>query len=191
MAGNNVIEEKLGLNNFKILNDVELPIHPIMASKLYARIEELCDVSKVQNVLHLNSGVGALSCMLALQARQVYALEESSSFAHNLEFNLKHNNTSNVRVMLGKLYSSLCTLQETSVQVCVAHAPRYGLGDSLVGRLCAFAPSQIIYTSSFTDKMCEDLKLFSNYNYYPVFIEPFDTYPGTANFDVLCYLKRM
>ena len=98
VAGSNVMEEKFGLINAKIAYDVELPVHPIMTSKIYSRVLELCDLTKSESVFHLFSGIGVLSCLLAQKAKHVVALDEKKSYAKNTELNIKSLNIKNLQV---------------------------------------------------------------------------------------------
>lgn len=190
LAGTGIIEEKFVLQNFKLSNEVELPIQPNMTSKVYARVIELCDLTNTQTVLHLYSGMGALSCLLAQNSRKVYALDEKLSYAKNIEMNLKLHGIKNVHVEIGKVAKSLTALSADKCDVAVVNAPRLGVGEEAIEKLVNYSPSHVVYVSSFHDQLFEDLQHFSKHNYIPVFIEPFDTHPGTSYFEVLCYLKK-
>ncbi|MES2613989.1 MAG: 23S rRNA (uracil(1939)-C(5))-methyltransferase RlmD [Bdellovibrionota bacterium] len=192
VAGADIIEEKFGTLNFKLSCDVELPIHPIMTSKVFSRVIELCELTGTQTVLHLYSGMGALSCLLAKQARMVYALDEKNSYVKNTELNLKFHNIKNVHVECGKISKTLPAITP-SLQTCEAiiiTAPRSGIDTSLIETVTKLSPKHIIFVSSFHEHMGSDLKVFAQNNYTPLFVEPFDTHPGTPYFEVLCYLKK-
>jgi 23S rRNA (uracil1939-C5)-methyltransferase len=189
LAGTNIIEEKFGLLKFKLTNEVELPIHPLMTAKIYARVLELCDLTGTQTLLHLYSGMGVLSCLLAQKARLVYALDEKPVYIKNIELNLKLHKINNVQVEVGKIAHTLSSMPLTNCDVAVVSSPRNGCGLEMIKKLAGFSAKNIIYTSSFNEHMIDDLKYFAQNNYRPVFVEPFDTHPGTPYFEVLCYLQ--
>lgn len=189
VAGTNIMEEKFDNLKFKLSGDMELPIHPSMTSKIYARVVELCDLTGLQTLLHVHSGIGALSCLLAKKARFVYALDEKESYAKNLEANLKLHGIKNVHVEIGKINEKLSQLPLASCSAVVVSVPRNGLKDEVIEKLCTYSPQQILFVGSFNEHMVDNLKCFAKNKYRTLFVEPFDTHPGTAYFEVLCYLQ--
>jgi 23S rRNA (uracil1939-C5)-methyltransferase len=190
LAGTTTIEEKFGNLDFKLTNEVELPIHPNMNSKIYARILELADLNGTQTILNLYSGFGALSCLLAQNSRVVYSLDEKQNYAKNTELNLKLHGIKNVRVEVGKINSLLDNLSNTfdKMDVVIVSAPRAGVPTDVIQKIAKFSPKCILFSSSFNDQLIDDLKIFDKIKYRPVFIEPFDTHPATPYFESLTYL---
>ena len=93
---------------------------------------------------------------------------------------------------IGKIHKTLPQLFESHPQfdVAVVNSPRNGLGPQCIEQVSKFSPRSIVHIASFNDHLLDDLKSFAHHQYRAVFVEPFDTHPGTPYFEVLCYLIR-
>ncbi len=194
LVGQDLLEEKYGDLLLKFSAASYMPVNSLLASRIYNRIEELSELTGKETVLDLYSGSGGISLALARASQEVIAIDSSSFCIKDCIRNTKSNEISNVGSYEGKVEDILpVLLQEKRIQkadIVVMNPSRQGCGSVVAEQIKKLEPRTIFYLSSFFDPMFKDLKSFINDGYTPVFFEPYDTLPGTQNYEVLCYLVK-
>jgi 23S rRNA (uracil1939-C5)-methyltransferase len=194
LAGQDLLEEKYGDLLLKFSASSYMPVNSLLASRIYNRIEELSELTGKETVLDLYSGSGGISLTLARASKEVIAIDSSSYCIKDCLRNAKSNEISNIEFYHGKVENILYMLvQEKRIQktdIVVMNPSRQGCGSNVVEQIKRLEPRAIFYLSSFFDPMFKELKSFVHYGYTPIFFEPYDTLPGTQNYEVLCYLVK-
>jgi 23S rRNA (uracil1939-C5)-methyltransferase len=171
-----------------------MPVNPPVTKRMYHRIHEMCDLHGSEVILDLYCGFGALSLMCALNAAQVIALDKKSSHIQDAVRNAEENHIQNITFYQGdiekKLAEVIAEKNLLTVDVIFLNPHKEGCGVSLAEKVASLKPKSIFYISSFLDTLVQDLKHLKAHHYTPLFLEPFDSLPGTSNYDVLCYLTR-
>lgn len=196
VAGKSWIEESFLGTKFKLAPGVEIPPHPEMTARMYARVLELCDEPD-KTALYLYADFGPLVCLLAKSMRHVVALHTKKAVLDNVEANTAAQDVHNVSCQLGPVSQSLHNLHTSpgsafgpTVAV-ISAPPRFSLGAAEVEALGLLRPHSLVYLSAFEgEKIQQDADAFAKIGYRLKFLEPYDTQPGTSYFDVLCYFDR-
>ena len=194
LVGQDLIEEKYGDLLLKFSAASYMPVNSLLANRIYNRIEELSELTGKETVLDLYCGSGGISLALARASREVISIDCSPHCIKDSIRNAKSNEINNVGFYEGKVEEILPTLvQEKRIQkadIVIMNPSRQGCGSIAAEQIIKLEPRAIFYLSSFFEPMFRDLKSFVNNGYTPVFFEPYDTLPGTQNYEVLCYLVK-
>lgn len=194
LVGQDLLEEKYGNLLLKFSAASYMPVNSLLTNRIYNRIEELSELTGKETILDLYSGAGGISLTLASASREVISIDSSSHCVKDSIRNAKSNNINNIEFYEGKAEDILPKLiQEKRIQktdIVVMNPPKQGCGSIAIEHIKKLEPKVIFYLSSFFETMFKDLKSFVNDGYRPVFFEPYDTLPGTPNYEVLCYLVK-
>ncbi|APJ04222.1 23S rRNA (uracil(1939)-C(5))-methyltransferase RlmD [Silvanigrella aquatica] len=194
IVGQDLLEEKYNdlFLNFSAAS--YMPVNSLVANRIYNRIEELAELTGKETVLDLYCGAGGISLTLARSAKEVLSIDSSVHCIKDAIRNAKRNEISNVGFYEGKVEEILPQLiNEKRLQkadVVVVNPARQGCGPDVIEQIRKLEPKALFYLSSFFDPMFNDLKCFVDDGYSLVFFEPYDTLPGTNNYEVLCYLVK-
>ncbi len=194
LTGQTLLTDRYGDLSVKFSPATEMPVNPPVTKRMYHRIHEMCDLHGSEVILDLYCGFGALSLMCALNAAQVIALDKKSSHIQDAVRNAEENHIQNITFYQGdvekKLAEVIAEKNLLTVDVIFLNPHKEGCGVSLAEKVASLKPKSIFYISSFLDTLVQDLKHLKAHHYTPLFLEPFDSLPGTSNYDVLCYLTR-
>ncbi|MBE6155422.1 MAG: class I SAM-dependent RNA methyltransferase [Firmicutes bacterium] len=144
------------INNmfFEISYDAFFQVNSYINSQLFDLISQNC---KGATVLDLYSGVGTLSLMASLNAKNVYAIENIPNAVVNAMKNAKINNVNNVKFILGNVEDKIQYIDE-KIDTVIVDPPRRGLDNITINKILSLSPAKIIYISCETQKLAEDLK---------------------------------
>lgn len=194
LAGQDLIEEKYGNLLLKFSAASYMPVNSLLANRIYNRIEELSELTGKETVLDLYSGSGGISLTLARASREVIAIDSSPYCIQDSIRNAKSNEISNAEFHEGQVEDILPQLiakkRIQKADIVVINPSRKGCSSITAEQIKRLEPKSIFYLSSFFDPMFQDLESLIGYGYSPVFFEPYDTLPGTNNYEVLCYLIK-
>ncbi len=194
IVGQDLLEEKFGNFVFKFSAASFMSINPMITNRIYSRIEELLELTGKETVVDLYSGAGGISLTLAQSAREVIGIDHSTSSIKDALRNAKINEVKNVDFYEGKVDEVLQKLNaEKRLQkadVVILNPARSGCEGKTIEHAVGLEPKTIVYLSTFFDILFRDLKSFKKAGYEPTIFEPFDTAPGTNNYEVLCYLTK-
>jgi len=194
LVGQDLIEEKYSDIILKFSAASFMPTNTLMARRIYNRIEELAELTGKETVIDLYCGAGGVSLALARSSREVIGVDNSSFAIKDAIRNAKSNNISNVGFYEGESSNIISKLIDEKriykADVIVMNPPKNGCGMNTIEQIKKLEPKAVLYLSSFFSSMLKDLKSFAVHGYTPVIFEPFDTFPGTDNYEVLCYLVK-
>ncbi len=87
--------------------------NPFTARKLYEHVYALAGLQGGETVLDLYCGVGPMALLLAEQARQVWAIDESEQAIATAKQNARRNGRGNCRFIAGDVATAAAQLQQT------------------------------------------------------------------------------
>jgi len=142
---------------------------------------------KCEKLVDLYSGVGVIGLSLRDAAKQIIAVESSSSSAKYAEINAQLNNAAN--------FKTVCSLSERAdeklfegTDLLVLDPPRAGLHNKVTDRIMEILPKKIIYLSCNPITQGRDLSLFAE-KYKVTYAAGFDFYPNTPHAETLMVLE--
>lgn len=161
IVGKDEIEEKYGDFIFKFSSSMKMPANPKMSWRIWSEIEKICDLSRKEKVLCLETRneFSALQHLLARSAKEVF-------------FDLKS------------------ALEKKAMDVAVLQQSKAKHSESDLQAIVSLSPEKIIIFSIDENVNFDDLTFFIGHGYKFIFAEPYDSRPGSDSLSTVCYLIR-
>ncbi len=140
-------------------------------------------------VVDLFCGVGLFAIPLALQGRDVTAIEWSPVAFDDLGRNAKANGTKIERLPLS-VGTALATGLHLKGATTIVDPPRRGLDPLELDAIAAGRPGRIIYVSCDPATLVRDLLRFATFGYRAASLEVFDMFPTTFHLESLVVLEK-
>ena len=140
-------------------------------------------------IVDLFCGVGLFSIPLALQGRDVTAIEWSPVAFDDLGRNSKANGVKLERLPLG-VGTALATGLQLKGATTIVDPPRRGLDPLELDAIAAGRPGRILYVSCDPATLTRDILRFATLGYKAISVEAFDMFPTTFHIETLTVLER-
>ncbi len=195
LVGQDEIEETYNEFNIKYSPVTYLPANPRLFNKMFHRILELADLSTRETVVELNCGAGELSCILGNSAHKVIAIDSSETAIKDANKNARTNSIKNIAFYSGSLTEKLNELINTNIvnkcEVLIFNSrdEKFNINSSL-DFISKLEPKTIFYLTSSANDLIHFGKELNKVGYKIVFVEPYDTFPGTNKLHSLCFIQK-
>jgi 23S rRNA (uracil1939-C5)-methyltransferase len=192
IAGNETIRERLGAIEFSISANSFFQTNTRQAERLFAIVAEYAALAGREVVFDLYSGTGAISLLLARQARAVYGIELVPAAIEDAARNARANGIANCTFLPGEVRHVLPELlrQGTRADVVVADPPRAGFHPKALRAVLMLAPGRIVYVSCNPATLARDLGTLVAGGYRLTAAQPLDMFPHTPHIEVVARLER-
>ncbi|HEV8672912.1 MAG TPA: 23S rRNA (uracil(1939)-C(5))-methyltransferase RlmD [Methylomirabilota bacterium] len=190
IAGNERIREQLGGIEFAISANSFFQTNTRQAERLFGIVAEYAELHGREVVFDLYSGTGAISLLLARQARAVYGIELVPAAIEDATRNAAANGIANCTFLSGEVRHVLPELmrQGTRAEVVVADPPRAGFHPKALRAVVALAPARIVYVSCNPATLARDLAVLRAGGYALKTVQPIDMFPHTPHIEVVARL---
>ncbi len=195
LVGQDEIEETYNEFNIKYSPATYLPANPRLFNKMFHRILELSDLSSKETVVELNCGAGELSCILGHNAKKIIAIDPSETAIKDANKNARNNVVKNIAFYAGPITEKLNELINTNIVnncealIFNARDEKFNINSSLEF-ISKLEPKTIFYLTSSANDLIHFGKELNKVGYKIVFIEPYDTFPGTNKLHSLCFIQK-
>lgn len=151
----------------------------------------LLNLSKHNTILELFSGGGNFTLPIALNSKEVVAIEGLKLASDDSKFNASFNDITNVEHINGDVREKIFKLQKLSrkFDVVFLDPPRSGLYE-LIQDVVLFEPKRILYVSCSLPTLERDLRKFNEFDYLPEEFSFFDLFPQTYGIETIALLRR-
>ncbi|MBI2466486.1 MAG: 23S rRNA (uracil(1939)-C(5))-methyltransferase RlmD [Candidatus Rokubacteria bacterium] len=192
IAGGEVIRERLGGLDFSISANSFFQTNTRQAERLFAIVADYAAVTGREVVFDLYSGTGAISLLLARQARVVYGIELVAAAIEDAARNARANGIVNCTFLPGEVRHVLPELIRKGIraEVVVADPPRAGFHPKALRAMLALAPARIVYASCNPATLARDLATLRAGGYRITAVQPLDMFPHTPHIEVVARLER-
>lgn len=192
LGGRDTIMERVGDLKLVFPPGVFSQANPFTARKLYEHVRGLAGLQGSETVLDLYCGVGPMALLLAEQARQVWAIDESEAAITTAKQNARRNGRGNCRFVAGDVaaVASQLTQSLSNVDLVVVNPPRKGIQPAALEALLNFNAPRLIYVSCEPRSLARDLDKLVKANYRIAQIQPFDMFPQTEEVESVVRLTR-
>ena len=160
-----------------------------LTESLLEAVMERAAVDPDARIVDLFCGVGLFSIPLAVQGRDVTAIEWSPVAFDDLGRNSKANGVKIERLPLS-VGTALATGLQLKGATTIVDPPRRGLDPLELDALAAGRPGRIIYVSCDPATLTRDIRRFATLGYKAVTLEAFDMFPTTFHLETLTVLER-
>jgi 23S rRNA (uracil1939-C5)-methyltransferase len=147
------------------------------------------DVKKNATVLDLYAGVGNLTLPLAVEAKEIFGIEENSMAVKDGRFNAEENEISNCDFIPGRVEDILKHWEKETPDLIVLDPPRTGC-KAIADQICGLEPERIVYVSCEPTHLSRDLLLFSKNGYHLQKLGLIDMFPQTYHMEVVGLLTQ-
>jgi len=147
------------------------------------------DVKKNERVLDLYAGVGNLTLPLAIEAKEIFGIEENRMAIEDARFNAEENGISNCDFIPGRVEDILKRWERRRPDLIVLDPPRTGC-KAIVDQIAGLKPEKIVYVSCEPTHLSRDLRLFSQNGYHLQKVGLIDMFPQTYHMEVVGLLTQ-
>jgi 23S rRNA (uracil1939-C5)-methyltransferase len=192
VAGNETIRERLGDLTFSISANSFFQTNTQQAERLFRIVADYAGLTGQETVLDLYAGTGAISLLLARQARAVYGIELVPAAIEDAARNARENGITNCTFLPGEVRHVLPDLFARGVRadVVVADPPRAGFHPKALRSLAQLAAQRIVYVSCNPATLARDLQTLCGAGYRLTAVQPVDMFPHTPHIEVVVRLER-
>src|SRR5436309_3021567 len=168
------------------------PMNAAQAERLFALVEDACELEGSETLLDLYSGTGAISLLLARRVRAVYGIEVAAAAVADAIRNARANGIDNCTFLAGEVRHVLPDLlrQGVTASVVVADPPRAGFHPKALAALAAMAPARIVYVSCNPSTLARDVADLVRHGYRLEWVQPVDMFPQTPHIEAVARLRR-
>ncbi len=192
LAGRDHINESLGGLTFQVSANSFFQTNTAQAERLFALVEDACELRGGETVLDLFSGTGAISLLLARRCRRVYGIEVAATAVVDAARNAGANGIDNCTFLSGEVRHHLPDLIRNGVraEVVVADPPRAGFHPKALQALVSLAPARIVYVSCNPPTLARDAADLARAGYRLDWVQPVDMFPHTPHIEAIARLTR-
>lgn len=147
------------------------------------------DVKENERVLDLYAGIGNLTLPLAIEAKEIFGIEENRMAIEDARFNAEENGISNCDFIPGRVEDILKHWERKRPDLIVLDPPRTGC-KAIVDQIAGLKPEKIVYVSCEPTHLSRDLRLFSKNGYHLQKLGLIDMFPQTYHMEVVGLLTQ-
>jgi 23S rRNA (uracil1939-C5)-methyltransferase len=185
LLGSRRVRENIGGLAFSFSPESFFQTSPRLASKAMERAVTCAQPCEADRVLDLYCGVGTLSLLMALRAREVVGVEVMQPSIDDAVLNAEANGIENVQFLCCKAEDY--RFARGSFDIALVDPPRAGCHQKVIANLLEALPSRIVYMSCNPFTMAQDLALLAQ-AYDVSVLEPYDLFPQTLHLEALALL---
>ncbi|HSE94896.1 MAG TPA: 23S rRNA (uracil(1939)-C(5))-methyltransferase RlmD [Methylomirabilota bacterium] len=192
VAGEETIREQLGGLTFSISANSFFQTNTRQAERLFGVVGEYAGLTGDETVFDLYAGTGAISLILARQARAVYGIEVVPTAVEDAGRNARGNGIGNCTFLAGEVRHVLPELLHRGIRadVVIADPPRAGFHPKALAAVLALAARRVVYVSCNPATLARDLGVLRGGGYRIVAVQPIDMFPHTPHIEVVVQLDR-
>lgn len=192
VAGNETIRERLGGLDFSISANSFFQTNTRQAERLFEVVAGYAGLTGGEVVFDLYSGTGAISLLLARQARAVYGIELVPAAIEDAARNAAANGIANCTFLPGEVRHVLPDLLRRGVraEVVVADPPRAGFHPKALRAVLALGPGRVVYVSCNPATLARDVGELARQGYRLEWVQPVDMFPQTPHIEAVARLTR-
>jgi 23S rRNA (uracil1939-C5)-methyltransferase len=157
------------------------------AARLVELVIDHLNLTGNESTLDLYSGVGLFTAFLALGAKRVTAIEQSSSAVIDAQLNLARY--ANVKIIEAAVEDALPRL-EGKFAAAVIDPPRAGMKPDALAALLEHAPRRIAYVACDPSTLARDARQLVSAGYTLTHVQPVDMFPHTYHIECVAGFEK-
>jgi 23S rRNA (uracil1939-C5)-methyltransferase len=191
-SGVEYIEEEIGGLRIRISSEAFCQTNTEMAERLYSSAIEMAELSGLERVYDLYSGIGTIALLLAPRVAEVWGLEIVEEAVGDAIANARRNEITNARFFAGDVRLALRELAQRAGRpdVLVVDPPRAGLSQKVVRRILEAAPRRVVYVSCNPTTLAPNAAQMVADGYQLRTVRPVDMFPQTPHIECVAVLDR-
>jgi 23S rRNA (uracil1939-C5)-methyltransferase len=192
VSGTDHFEEEIGGLRMRISAEAFFQTNTEMAERLYSLATEVAELTGLERVYDLYSGIGTIALLLAPRVAEVWGLEIAEPAVADAIANARLNEIANARFYAGDVRLALRDLaaQAGRPDILVVDPPRAGLSQKIVRRIVEAAPRRIVYVSCNPTTLAPNAAQLTAAGYRLQRVRPVDMFPQTPHIECVAVLDR-
>jgi tRNA (uracil-5-)-methyltransferase len=192
LAGEEVIEEKLGDLSFALSARAFFQLNPTQTVKLYNVVKKVAKLTGQEKVVDAYCGVGTIGLWLASEAAEVRGMDVIEGSIEDARANAKKHGYHHVTYEVGKAETWLPRWKKEGwkPEVVVVDPPRTGCDDTLLQTIIEVKPKRMVYVSCNPSTLAKDVDRLCKKGYKVKSIQPVDMFPWTSQVESVTELVR-
>lgn len=187
LFGPGYIEDHIGEFRFRLSAKSFYQINPKQMLRLYETAFEFSNIHQNERVMDCYSGIGTLSLLAAMKAKEVIAIEVNQSAVKDAIENAKRNHVTHVSFIKDDVEKFIASY-EKDVDVLLLDPPRSGVSMAFVSSVKRLKPKRIVYISCFPETQARDVSQWCD-SYSITYIQPVDMFPYTSHVECIVLLQ--
>jgi 23S rRNA (uracil1939-C5)-methyltransferase len=185
-----LLHRRIGEFRYSFTAPVFFQANDFMVAELISLVRAAAQDAGSNSVLDLFAGVGLFTLPLALQFKQVLAVENSRAACRLCSMNASEAKLSNIQVYCSDVFQWMNSAGSISApDLVLLDPPRTGAGTEVMGKIRELSPTTIIYVSCDPQTLCRDIAELSTV-YTMDLAEGLDMFPQTYHFETVVRLIR-
>jgi 23S rRNA (uracil1939-C5)-methyltransferase len=185
-TGQKHYEEEMMGRRFRIASPSFFQVNIRQAERLMVVVRDALGLTGRETLVDAYAGVGTFAALLAPSARQIIAIEESSSAIADARVNIE--GLANVTLAEGKTEDVLAQMAERPDAV-ILDPPRTGCHKTTLDSLVRLGPERVAYVSCDPESLARDLKILCDGGYALIQVQPVDMFPHTYHIEAVATLR--
>jgi 23S rRNA (uracil1939-C5)-methyltransferase len=192
VAGEQYLTEHSGDLIFRYGASAFFQPNPLQAENLCAQVRSFAALEGHELAYDLYTGIGALACHIARDARRVIGIEGNASAIADAQHNASANHIANTCFLTGDI---LHTFKDDFIaahgrpDIVILDPPRSGTLIEIKKTILRTAPQKVVYVSCNPVSLAFDLKQLCE-GYRVAAIQPFDLFPHTHHVETVALLEK-
>lgn len=192
LYGSERIEERLHGLTFSIGPASFLQVNTVQAEKLYQTGLDLLQLQGTERVVDAYCGIGTISLLLALRAKEVVGLETVRPAVEDAVENAGRNGIKNTLFRCGPAEALLPALLEQGFapDVIVLDPPRKGAEEAFLRAVIASGAGKVLYISCDPGTLARDCRLLAEGGYSLKHVQPVDMFCQAKGVETVVLLEK-
>lgn len=183
-TGQKTYRETVAGREFRVASPSFFQVNVWQAARIADLVKDALRLSGREVVVDAYAGVGTFAVLLASEAGEIIAVEEST--AAMADASLNASEYPNIRLVTGKVEDVLPSLDVTADAV-ILDPSRSGCQPAVLETLVAARPARIAYVSCNPESLARDLRIL-NRGYRVEAVQPVDMFPQTHHVECVATL---
>lgn len=193
IKGDDFYTENLSGLKYKISAGSFFQVNPLCAQIIFNTVKEQIH-SRVEkpSILDAYSGVSSFGIWMSDISSATVCIEEVSSASSDAAYNAELNNKKNITIINGDAADEFQKLLDKGFRfdVSVTDPPRKGCSNEALNYLIKLTKKYIIYVSCSVSTLARDLKILTENNFIPKFVQPVDMFPNTHHIETIVIFEK-
>jgi 23S rRNA (uracil1939-C5)-methyltransferase len=189
LSGPGVIRERVCSLELSVSSNSFFQTNTPQAERLFELVRSAVAARPGDCVHDLYCGGGAISLVLAPDAREVVGFEVIGSAIRDARDNARRNGISNATFVEGDVALEL-NADHPPPQVCVTDPPRAGMHPKVLEALVGLAPRRIVYVSCNPHSAAREVLFLVAHGWKLARVQPVDLFPHTPHVECVLTLER-
>jgi 23S rRNA (uracil1939-C5)-methyltransferase len=164
-------------------------VNPEQNQRLVQTVLQFSEGNPEDRVFDFYAGAGNLTLPLAMEATEVFGIEENRAAFQDAQFNAERNGMKHCHFIHGRVEDVLLHWKREPPDLIVLDPPRTGC-KTILDQVVRLKPRKIIYVSCEPTTFARDLRLFSERGYSLQRLSLIDMFPQTFHMEVVGLLLR-